>query len=112
MGKEINEFLFSDRAATSKICPEAVFAVKPAGPDYFYINYELLNPFEDNEEMTDRVVGYSVADIYDMETSAIPDIDEVYDIPPLGIANMKIREIVALIQEGLLKQESPHCKTA
>ncbi len=112
MGKEIKEFLLSDGVATFKIYPEAVFAVKPVGADYFYVNYELLNPFEENEEMTDRIVGYSIDDINDIEVSEIPDIEEMYDIPQLGIKDMTIKEIVAAIKRELESPDQLKRKTA
>lgn len=70
----------------------------------FAIFYKTFNPLEENEEITNEIVGFEVADIFTVRKSDIPDIPEKYDVPDTNLKDMTIKEIVMQIKAEMTKE--------
>ena len=58
----------------------------PDGVD-FAIFYETLNSFTEDEEITDKIVGFEILDIENVEESDIPDIPALMASGELSLEN-------------------------
>lgn len=67
--------------------------------DNFLVLYEMLDPFGDNEELTDNIVGYEILNMETLDTNEIPGITEKYDVPEMGIKDAFIKDIVIAIKD-------------
>lgn len=101
MGKRL-DVIYHEGTVLFLTAPAARY---PEGDDSFQILYEILNPLDENEKATENIVGFEVGDIFTLNISDIPDINEKYDIAETDLKDMTIKEIVSEIQKDLLRNQ-------
>jgi hypothetical protein len=98
MGKRL-DFIYNEPVGLFLTAPASRF---PEGDGTFDILYEIINSGEEDEEYSDNIVGYEVADMLTISPAEIPEIEESYDLSGTDLVNMRIKDIVMAVKKELL----------